>query len=59
MKSENMTEPDHVVVRSSDGRDVLVDWLPPALPAGGGWTSDGRMLVAIASSDAIHLWRLR
>lgn len=59
MKAENMTEPDHIVVRSTNNRAALVDWLPSALPAGGGWTSDGRLVIALASPDALHLWRLR
>ena len=59
MKAENMTEPDHVIVRSTNNRDPLVDWLPSALPAGGGWTHDGQLLIALASPDALHLWRLR
>ena len=58
MKSEDMTQPDHVVVRPLDTWHPRIDWLPPAMPVGGGWTSDGRLLVALASPDGVHLWRL-
>jgi len=58
MKSEDMTQPDHVVVRSVDSWEPRLDWLPPAMPVGGGWTSDGQLLVALAGTDGVHLWRL-
>ena len=43
MKSEDMTQPDHVVVRTLDSWQPRLDWLPPTMPVGGGWTSDGRL----------------
>jgi WD40 repeat protein len=58
MKSEDMTQPDHVVVRAMDSWQPRLDWLPPTMPVGGGWTSDGRLLVALAASDGVQLWRL-
>ena len=42
MKSEDMTQPDHVVVRALDTWQPRLDWLPPTMPVGGGWTSDGK-----------------
>ena len=59
MKAEDMTSPEHVVVRAITSGQQLADWLPPTMPVGGGWTRDGHMLVATATPDAIHLWRLR
>jgi len=59
MNAANMTVPDHVVIAETSSGQPQLDWLPPAFPVGGGWTSDGRMLVAIASKDALHLWQLR
>jgi DNA-binding beta-propeller fold protein YncE len=58
MKAENMSKPDHVLILSTDLGQQQLDWLPPVLPAGGGWTDDGRMLVAIPSPEGLHLWRL-
>lgn len=58
MKSEDMTQPDHVVVRAMDSWQPRLDWLPPTMPVGGGWTSDGRLLVALAAKDGVQLWRL-
>ena len=58
MKSENMSKPDHVFILSTDSGQQQVDWLPAVLPAGGGWTNDGRLLVAIPSPEGLHLWRL-
>ena len=59
MKSEDMTQPDHVVVRELETWQPRLDWLPPTMPIGGGWTSDGKFIVALAASDGLHLWRLR
>ena len=58
MKSEDMTQPDHVMVRAMDSWQPRLDWVPPAMPVGGGWTSDGRLLVALAVNDGVQLWRL-
>jgi WD40 repeat protein len=58
MKSEDMTQPDHVVVRPVDTWQPRLDWLPPAMPVGGGWTSDGRLLVALPAKDGVQLWWL-
>ena len=58
MKSEDMTQPDHVIIRPLDTWQAKLDWVPPTMPVGGGWTSDGRFIVAFAAPDGIHLWRL-
>ena len=58
MKSEDMTQPDHVMVRPLDTWRPKLDWVPPTMPVGGGWTSDGRFIVALAAQDGLHLWRL-
>jgi WD40 repeat protein len=61
MHAEDMTKPDRIQVMpmQAGSAPALVDWIPPRLPAGGGWTSDGQLLVALASPEALHLWRLR
>ena len=57
-KSEDITQPDHVVVRALDSWQPRLDWLPPTMPVGGGWTSDGKLIVALPDSDGVRLWRL-
>jgi hypothetical protein len=59
MKAESMLEPDRVIVRAFDSGAVEVDWLPPALPLGAGWTSAGQLLVAVPAADGMRVWRLR
>jgi tricorn protease-like protein len=59
MKTESMLEPDHVLVTDIESGDTQVDWLPSALPAGGGWTSDGRLTVGVPAPDGLKLWRVR
>ena len=59
MKAEDMTQPDHLVIREIAKGQPLTDWLPPQMPAGAGWTSDGRFIVALSSGDSLHLWRVR
>ena len=59
MKSEDMTQPDHVVIRDLATGQLQTDWLPPQMPAGAGWTGDGRLIAASAAPDALHLWRVR
>jgi WD40 repeat protein len=58
MKSEDMTQPDHAVVRALDTWQPRLDWVPPAMPVGGGWTSAGQFVVAFSASDGVRLWRL-
>ena len=58
MKSEDMTQPDHAMVRALDTWQPKLDWVPPTMPVGGGWTSDGRFIVALAAPDGLRLWRL-
>ncbi|HXT69168.1 MAG TPA: hypothetical protein VN700_05415 [Vicinamibacterales bacterium] len=58
MKSEDMTQPDHLVLRSMDTWQSQLDWLPPTMPIAGGWTSDGRLLVAFTAKEGVQLWRL-
>jgi len=42
----------------SSGRKVL-EWMPKGNVVGGGWTIDGRLLVATSTKDALHIWRVR
>ena len=58
MKTEDMTQPDHIVIRSIDTWQPQMDWLPTTMPVGAGWTHDGRALVALAADNGVRLWRL-
>ena len=58
MKSEDMTQPDHIVIRSTETWQSRIDWIPETMPVGAGWTHDGRALVALAAANDIRLWRL-
>jgi len=58
MKAESMLDPDHVLVTDIESGDTRVDWLPVAFPAGGGWTSDGRLTMAVHAHDGLRLWQV-
>jgi len=53
-----MLEPDHVLVTDIESGDTLVDWLPDAYPAGGGWTSDRHLTMAVQAPDGLRLWQV-
>jgi len=58
MKAENMLDPEHVLVTDIESGATRVDWLPAAYPAGGGWTMDGRLTMAVPARDGLRLWRV-
>jgi hypothetical protein len=59
MHADNMLMAAPVIVSElSSGRKVD-EWMPTSLAIGGGWTKDGRLLVATGSEKAVHLWRVR
>lgn len=58
MNSANMNRPAPVMVWDVSGRKVA-EWSPPGNVLGGGWTSDGRLIVATSTADALHIWRVR
>jgi len=47
-----------VISETASGRKVQ-EWLLPSLALGGGWTKDGRLLVATATEKALHIWHVR
>jgi WD40 repeat protein len=59
MKAENMSQPDHVFILPVKDGPPQLDWLPPTMPVGAGWTHDGRLIAAFSAPDGLHLWRLR
>jgi WD40 repeat protein len=58
MNSANMNKPAPLMVWETSGRKVA-EWSPPGNVLGGGWTTDGRLLVATSTADALHIWRVR
>jgi dipeptidyl aminopeptidase/acylaminoacyl peptidase len=59
MHADNMLMAAPLVIsETASGREVQ-EWLPPSLALGGGWTKDGRLLVATATEKALHIWRVR
>jgi hypothetical protein len=58
IKADNMTEPAPIVVWEAASGRKRAEWTPPTRPLGGGWTADGRLLVATGTKDAIHIWRI-
>ena len=58
MKSEDMTQPDHITLTSLPAGTRQADWVPPVLPIGGGWTVHGHFIVATAAQNTLHLWTL-
>jgi hypothetical protein len=59
MKSEDMTKPDHIALTTLASGTREADWVPPVVPIGGGWTSDGHFIVATAEQNSLHLWTLK
>lgn len=58
MNSANMNKPAPLMVWETSGRKVA-EWSPPGNVLGYGWTTDGRLLVATSTADAVHIWRVR
>lgn len=59
MHADNMLMPGPVIVsETASGRRVM-QWLPPTLALGGGWTNDGRLLIATATETSVHVWRVQ
>jgi WD40 repeat protein len=59
MKVDNMLLPAPVVIWDAAADRRLAEWMPPSVPVGGGWTQDGRLLIATATKDAVQIWRVR
>lgn len=59
MKSEDMTQPDHITLTSLASGAREADWVPPAMPIGGGWTVDGHFIVATAAENGLRLWAVK
>jgi WD40 repeat protein len=59
MHADNMLMPGLVIVSDTTTGRRVTQWLPPTLALGGGWTGDGRLLIATATDTAVHVWRVQ
>jgi hypothetical protein len=59
MHADNMLMAGPLVISETASGRKVQEWLPASLALGGGWTEDGRLLVATATAKAIHIWRVR
>jgi WD40 repeat protein len=55
MKADDLLKPVPIAIVDVVSLRRQAEWLPPALPIGGGWTEDGHLLIATATKDAIHV----
>jgi len=58
LHADNMLLPGLVIVSETASGQKVTQWLPTTVPLGGGWTSDGRLLIATGSEKALHVWRV-
>lgn len=59
MHADNLLQPAPVLIfETASGRQVD-KWLPTDRPLGGGWTSNGHLLVATVGPGSIRIWRIR
>ena len=59
MHADDLTMPAPVIVtEAATGRRVS-QWLPAKLAMWTGWIGDGRLLLATAEPDGVHIWRVR
>jgi WD40 repeat protein len=59
MHADNLLKPAPVLIwETASGRKVD-EWLPASVPLGGGWTRDGRLLIATADLNSVRVWRVR
>jgi WD40 repeat protein len=59
MHADNMNLPAPVLIAETATGKQVQEWTPKALPAGGEWTSDGRLLVAMPADKGAQVWRIR
>lgn len=59
MHADNLLMPAPILVSEVDSGRRVSQWMPPSLPLGGGWMSDGRLLIVTGDEKAIQLWRVR
>jgi hypothetical protein len=56
-KGSNIPAP--VMIFEISSGNIRAQWLPETPIIGGGWMADGRLLLATATPEALHIWSLR
>jgi WD40 repeat protein len=59
MHADNLLEPAPVLISETASGRKVQEWLPPSRALGGGWTDDGRLLVATGADNGLRIWRVR
>jgi WD40 repeat protein len=59
MHADNLLMPAPVLILETESGGKVQEWLPGSRILGGGWTSDGRLLMATGTEKGIQLWRVR
>ena len=59
MHADNLLMPAPILVSDVGSGKRVTQWMPPSLPLGGGWVSDGRLLIVTGDATAIRLWRVQ
>ena len=59
MHADNMLMPAPLVISETASGRKVQEWVPASLVLGGAWTTDGHLLAATATAEALHIWRVR
>jgi WD40 repeat protein len=59
MNAENLLNPAPLVILETGSGRQVQEWLPASRALGGGWTSDGHLLVAVGTDKGLRIWRVR
>ncbi len=57
-KADDMLAAAPVVVWDVEPERRKVEWMPPAMALGAGWTDDGRLLAGVAGKGGLQIWRV-
>jgi WD40 repeat protein len=59
LHADNMLMPGLIIISDTASGQKVTQWLPDTVPLGGGWTNDGRLLIATGDEKAVTIWRVR
>ncbi|HET9399543.1 MAG TPA: WD40 repeat domain-containing protein, partial [Candidatus Acidoferrales bacterium] len=58
LHAEGMSQPAPIIIWDLASGAKKEEWTPPAGAIGGNWTTDGHLVIATATKDALHLFRM-